>query len=154
MVAEFVQGVPSVGPVDLEILERRVAEQSGSQASRRYLLDLLLSTDIEIARSIGGFAPDLRGRVRTRDHESAAETLVEMSTEYSRAHVGGDKQRMEDCRRAVRHAKDRLFVALRRKGLSAAKRKEKAEIREWFVVWLETPELFPDWIELRRRSRN
>ena len=32
------------------------------------------------------------------------------------------------------------------------KRAEKEEIRQWFRVWLETPEAFFDWLELRKRA--
>ncbi|HYY42970.1 MAG TPA: hypothetical protein VE775_09580, partial [Pyrinomonadaceae bacterium] len=32
------------------------------------------------------------------------------------------------------------------------KRAEKAEIAEWFTVWLQTPELFQDWLGLRQRA--
>ncbi len=31
-------------------------------------------------------------------------------------------------------------------------RDEQAEIAEWLKVWLQTPALFKDWLELRRRS--
>lgn len=31
-------------------------------------------------------------------------------------------------------------------------RVEQAEIAEWLKVWLQTPALFKDWLELRRRS--
>jgi hypothetical protein len=31
-------------------------------------------------------------------------------------------------------------------------RDEQAEIAEWLKVWLQTPSLFKDWLELRRRS--
>jgi hypothetical protein len=36
--------------------------------------------------------------------------------------------------------------------VSAAKRAEKQEIRQWFRVWLETPDAFFDWLELRKES--
>jgi hypothetical protein len=32
------------------------------------------------------------------------------------------------------------------------KRKEKAEIARWFEIWLETPELFVDWLALRKKT--
>jgi Ni/Co efflux regulator RcnB len=32
------------------------------------------------------------------------------------------------------------------------KRREKEEIRQWFRVWLETPDSFFDWLELRKAS--
>ena len=149
VVIDFIKGVESVGPEQLEALQREVVEKAGRAASRRYLLDVLLATNVEIERSVGGFPADLRGRAHTRDRESAATSLVDLAEEYSRARESGDKVRAEDCRRAVRHAKERLGLTLRRKGLSAEKRAEKDELRAWFVVWLETPELFPDWIMLR-----
>ena len=31
---------------------------------------------------------------------------------------------------------------------------EKAEIAEWFSVWLKQPEIFSDWLELRQRSKD
>jgi hypothetical protein len=33
-----------------------------------------------------------------------------------------------------------------------SKRKEKEEIARWFQVWLETPDLFADWLALRKSS--
>jgi hypothetical protein len=35
---------------------------------------------------------------------------------------------------------------------SPAIRNEQAEIAEWIAVWLQTPSLFGEWLELRRRS--
>jgi hypothetical protein len=29
----------------------------------------------------------------------------------------------------------------------------QAEIAQWFTVWLQTPDLFPQWLELRKASR-
>jgi hypothetical protein len=36
--------------------------------------------------------------------------------------------------------------------LSQKERAEQAEIAEWLKVWIQTPSLFADWLELRRRS--
>jgi len=38
------------------------------------------------------------------------------------------------------------------KELNALQRAEQTEIAEWFKVWIQTPTLFADWLELRRRS--
>jgi len=32
------------------------------------------------------------------------------------------------------------------------KRAEKEEIMQWFKVWLETPDAFFDWLEVRKAS--
>jgi hypothetical protein len=51
--------------------------------------------------------------------------------------------------RAVR--RDRLLIA-RSKVVSEKERLEAGEIAEWLNVWLNTPNLFFDWLELRRSS--
>jgi len=34
------------------------------------------------------------------------------------------------------------------------KRGEKEEIASWFKVWLDLPDLFFDWLEMRKRSED
>jgi hypothetical protein len=36
--------------------------------------------------------------------------------------------------------------------LNQTQRDEQAEIAEWLKLWIQTPSLFEDWLELRRRS--
>ena len=38
------------------------------------------------------------------------------------------------------------------KRVSAARRAEKEEIRQWFRVWLENPVVFFDWLEVRKQA--
>ena len=143
----------AVGRETLETLRKQIAAQrGGAPPSRPAVLELLLATDVEISRSIGGFAPDLRGRVRIGDHDSAQASLTEMTSEYAQARAAGDSLRAADCRRAVQHGLRRLVFLLGRPNLSDDKRREKSELWDWFRVWLEAPELFPEWVLLRRRN--
>lgn len=155
VVDEFVvrRAGAEIGEEALETLRREIAAHRGGAApSRPTVLDLLLATDAAISRSIGGFAPDLRGRVHIGDPGSAQASLIEMTGEYAAARAVGDAIRAADCRRAVQQGQQRLGFLLSRRNLSDEKRREKAELREWFRVWLEAPELFPDWVLLRRRN--
>ena len=54
---------------------------------------------------------------------------------------------------AVRQAKDRLRLVLRGGHFSPEKKEVKQELLRWFLVWLETPELFSQWLELRRGAK-
>jgi hypothetical protein len=47
--------------------------------------------------------------------------------------------------------KDSLLQA-RSKILDRSVREQLKEISEWLTVWLQAPELFSDWLDLRRRS--
>jgi len=82
------------------------------------------------AESLVGRLEHLRGRFeRTRDDRQIAE-LRALAIDARRA--------------AVSRAKDT--------SLSIALRHEQAEIAEWLMVWLETPNLFQQWVELRKSS--
>jgi len=124
----------------------------GTKVSDRYLLDLLEAAPIPIARELGGLPMDLRGRVHFHDFGAAETSLRGLQEEFQTARALADRQREADCRRAVLKAKERLELILRRSSLRAEKRAEKQEMREWFRVWLETPELFGAWLDLRKRA--
>jgi hypothetical protein len=36
--------------------------------------------------------------------------------------------------------------------VESQKREEKREIAEWFRIWLETPDAFFDWLDVRKTS--
>lgn len=128
------------------------ALQREKPVSRSYVLDVISETQVEIDRALGGVPVDLRDRVHFHDPAAAASSLINMTREYEAARQAQDKARAEDCRRAVRKGKDRLKLLLRRSGLSVEKRREKQELIDWFLVWLEAPPLFPAWLEARRAT--
>lgn len=127
----------------------RIRLDRSKPISQSYLLDLLSHTDVEIARSLGGLPVDLRHRVKFADPSEATASLKDMQREYEVAHAAGDTMRCNDCRRAVRQAKDRLRMSLRRKNQPDGKQAERLEILQWFLVWLETPGLFSHWLKAR-----
>jgi len=64
----------------------------------------------------------------------------------------GEKAAMERVLEIARLGKRRAeMISLNRK-VEARKREEKKEIAEWFRIWLETPEAFFDWLEVRKAS--
>ncbi len=141
---------PRITRAELQSMRAHLA-RLGRPTTELRLLALLAATDIEIDRALGGLPTDLRDRIRTRDLDLAAASLTSMAEEYVRAGDAGDRLRASDCRRAVAAGKQRLKRALSNPRLSQEKRREKQELLEWFLQWLEAPPLFADWLELRRR---
>jgi hypothetical protein len=87
--------------------------------------------------------------LRLKQAESLIERLEHLRGRFERTR--DDRQIAElrtlaiDARRAaVSRAKDL--------DLPIALRQEQAEIAEWLMVWLETPNLFEQWVELRKSS--
>ena len=118
--------------------------------SRSYLLHVLSHTEVPISRSLGGLPVDLRHRVKFKSLREAAQSLSDLQREYEAAQEAGNRIRCEDCRRAVRQAKDRLRMLLRSKNQPGGKHAERLEILQWFLVWLESPSLFSHWLKARK----
>lgn len=57
-------------------------------------------------------------------------------------------------RQRIQAIKDKQYAEslARSTRLSDQTRSEQAEIAEWLRVWLQTPQLFSDWLDLRMRS--
>jgi len=143
-----------IGRAEFERLQREVGKRLGPnrRIAPRYLLEVLLLTEIEIDRKLGGIPVDLRGRVEFSDERAARISLLEMAAEYQMAKDTDRDERAEDCRRAVILAKDRLRMILGNKSMAEEKRAQKEELLQWFLVWLENPAVFPDWLALRRKQ--
>jgi hypothetical protein len=52
----------------------------------------------------------------------------------------------------VAAAREDLLMRAQSKILEPGQRRRAKEISEWLKVWLQAPELFSDWLDLRRRS--
>lgn len=135
----------------LTALRRSVAEQLGPErrVSERYLVEVLLETNVPIDEAVGGIAVDLRGRIRTRDPEAALAALAELGDEYAAA----DSGRRQELRTAVLRAKDRLQRRLSKAPPSGPQRAAFEELRAALLTWLENPPVFSAWLSLRRRPR-
>jgi len=50
--------------------------------------------------------------------------------------------------------KKRALMIANNQKVAPSKRAEKAEIAEWFTIWLQSPEIFENWIEIRKNSKD
>jgi hypothetical protein len=95
----------------------------------------------------------LKGLLKFDTLYAAEQTLVEIHAHFSRFKDQGNPGGMERCREIILKGKTRALMIAKNKRVQAKKRHEKAEIGQWFTVWLQTPEIFMDWLALRKRSR-
>jgi hypothetical protein len=80
---------------------------------------------------------------------SKAEALIKRLERLRRR---GDKQSEKEARRLAVSGRQLAELLARDGKLDKLQRAEQAEIAEWLKVWIQTPRLFADWLELRRRS--
>jgi len=115
-------------------------------ASESYLRDLVRQTGLPFEQPFAG--------VRQHTLKELEESLRGMQKAYSEAMAAGDRDKARYCRRQVIAAKDRArFLSLSSR-MPAEKQALKEEMLDWMLVWLENPEVFPSWVEARKRVLN
>jgi hypothetical protein len=66
--------------------------------------------------------------------------------------LASDKKGIGYCRQIASLGRRRAELISRNKRVRGEKRLQKREIADWFKIWLETPEIFWDWLALRKNT--
>jgi hypothetical protein len=98
------------------------------------------------------YATRLRNLVRFHDFESAEASLRKLDEVYREYRETSDRIGTGLVRSLLQKGKLRAGSLAANPQVSPEKRAEKREIATWFRIWLETPDLFFDWLELRKAS--
>jgi hypothetical protein len=75
--------------------------------------------------------------------------LDELLRKFRLEHKRGGEQRVREVALLGRR---RAEMIARNRKVEPKKRAEKEEIARWFGTWLETPDAFFDWLEVRKQS--
>jgi hypothetical protein len=84
--------------------------------------------------------------------EEAAASLKRLDNLRREFKRRADREGERRVHETVMKGKQRAQMISRNPKVADGKRAEKAEIAEWFTVWLRQPDIFDDWLHLRRRS--
>ena len=98
------------------------------------------------------YASRLAGVLQFRDFATAEASLQKLDALYRGYREVADRVGTSLVRELVLKGKQRAESLATGARVRPEKRREKKEIANWFHVWLETPDLFFDWLELRKRS--
>jgi hypothetical protein len=81
-----------------------------------------------------------------------AEALIKKLEDLrQRSEAAGDEQSREVRSLAI-EARQAAELRAKSKSLGESERLEQAEISQWLKIWLQTPALFEQWLELRQAS--
>jgi len=121
-----------------ELLERF------APVSDSYLRDLLRQTGLPFEQPYAG--------VRQHTFEELEQSLRDLLAVYSQAASAGDRDSARYCRRQIIAAKDRAKFLAANPKTAPDKQAEKTEMAQWMLVWLENPEVFPAWVDARKKA--
>jgi hypothetical protein len=86
--------------------------------------------------------------------EEAANTIRQLDNLRRQFNRKNDREGLRRVNDVVLKGKVRAELLARNARVDTKKREEKAEIAEWFGVWLRQPEIFDEWLLLRQRSED
>jgi hypothetical protein len=118
--------------------------QQFAPVSDSYLRDLLRQTGLPFEQPYAG--------VRQHTFEELEQSLRDLLAVYAESSATADRDRARYCRRQVIAAKDRAKFLAANASTPVEKQAEKAEMVQWMLVWLENPEVFPAWVDARKRA--
>lgn len=95
---------------------------------------------------------ELAGVLRFSDLASTERSILRLEEFRQRFAASGDKRGVEECRKVALAGRRRAEALARSGRIRSEKRLQKHEAAVWFRTWLESPAIFPDWLELRKRS--
>lgn len=84
--------------------------------------------------------------------QDAEVSITRLDELFRRFQAHGEKAAVERVLEIARLGKRRAEMISRNRKVEARKREEKKEIAEWFRIWLEAPDAFFDWMEVRKTS--
>lgn len=98
------------------------------------------------------YASRLKGLLEFADLKRAEASLEKLDAAYREYREVADRVGTCFVRSLVLKGKERAQSLAANSRVSREKRQEKEEISCWFKVWLEVPDLFFDWLKLRKES--
>lgn len=84
--------------------------------------------------------------------KEAAESIRELERLRQKLKQDSDNSGLARLRQSILNVRQDLALITNSEALDNRTRAEANEIAEWLRVWLNSPELFADWLELRRLS--
>jgi hypothetical protein len=160
---------PSVGERELSGIQNAIAKQFGKRAvdSPAALARLLADEGAELRHpeviefdarwrekqiesgELAGHDVVIAKPLTLKEAEALIRKLEKLHRKFDQA---GDQSGLRQLRDDAINARQKAQAFTRDRTLDAKQRLEQAEIIEWFAVWIQTPNLFDQWLELRRRS--
>ena len=155
----------SVGSAEIEAIETAVEAEYGSSAvdSPMVIARLLADEGAELRHSEimelylkrasdRPYDAALNQLLKTTDLKSAAGSIRNTENLRKKLQRDGDREGLRLLRETVIAEKDRLIRIAGKPNVSPEKRRESTEMAEWLRLWLQAPEVFETWLELRRKS--
>jgi hypothetical protein len=150
---------PRYTPAEIEQIRRKLIAKLGAQGktSPDYIVSVLEEAGLRVVWSTrsdteGRYEEEFADLLHFSTLEEAEMCLVRLDELLRKFLLEKDQAAAERAREVARLGRRRAEMISRNHKVAATKRAQKEEIAHWFGVWLETPDAFFDWLEVRKQS--
>jgi hypothetical protein len=135
--------------VDSPMIIARLLADEGAELRHAEILELDTKRRLE-----SPYDPMFRNILKFADFKQVVISLRQLENLRQKFLRENDKEGLRIVRETAIKGKDRALMISKNPKVDAHKRAEKGEIAEWFTIWLQSPEVFENWILLRQNSKD
>ena len=146
-IVEVVRGRFGEGAVESPAALARLLADEGAELRHAEVLEMDARW-----RAADPYEAMFRNVLKFSTFEEAAASIKRLDNLRRQFQRRGDREGLRRVSETVLKGKHRAQMIARNQAVNERKRAEKAEIAEWFTVWLNQPEIFSDWLALRQRA--
>ena len=153
-------GKPRFTPAEIEQIRRQLISQLGASAGKTsadYVMSVLEEAGMRVVWSTrsdteGRYEEEFTDLLHFSTFTEAEMCLVRLDELLRKFSLDGERNAAERVREVARLGRRRAEMISRNHKVEAENRAQKEEAAHWFAIWLETPDAFFDWLEVRKQS--
>ncbi len=146
-------------PAEVEQIRRQLVARlgPGGKTSAEYIAGVLETAGMRVVWSTkadteGQYEEEFQDLLHFANLEDAEMCIMRLDELYRKFQEEQERAAVERVLEVARMGRRRAEMIARNHKVEPEKRAEKEEITQWFKVWLETPDVFFDWLEARKAS--
>jgi hypothetical protein len=146
-------------PAEIDQLRRRLIAEHGEAAKTgsEYIADVLKDNGYKVSLAMQEeaeeqFEEEFEDLLHFKTLQDAEVSIMRLDELFRRFRAHEERAAVERVLNVARLGKRRAEMIARNAKVDPVKRAEKTEIADWFRIWLETPDAFFDWLDVRKKS--
>jgi hypothetical protein len=146
-------------PAEIDQLRRRLLAEHGEagKTGSDYIADVLKDAGHKVLLNLQEeaeeqYEEEFEDLLHFKTLEDAEVSVMRLDELMRKFQSQGEHAAVERVLNVARLGKRRAEMISRNRKVEPQKRAEKVEIAGWFRIWLETPDAFFDWLDVRKQS--
>ncbi len=146
-ISTAIEGRYGASAIDSPMIIARLLADEGAELRHSEIMELYVERASDRPHDAA-----FRNILNIDDLKSASASIRNLENLRRKYQNENDKQGLRLVRETALRGKQMAAETAGRKNIEPASGQLNNEIVQWFTIWLQTPEIFDTWLELRKRS--